>query len=927
MSLIVDVIVYGNGDLFREYFNAIVTTFGKGNGHSQFTALLRIAILLAGFTVICSYTMRRDLMDIVKWLGIFYIVIYVLFIPEATVVITDRVNGDAKYTVDHVPRGLALFAGYTSVIGDALTQSLESNFTMPDDLRYHQTGMVFSSRLVEAASQFEITDAVFDNNLKKFVHQCVFYDVLLNKYSLNDLVSTNNVWELISANASPARSFIYEGEVTTCREGVRKLTHDWQAVIAIAEEAYGKRIFSHLSKEKAKARLISALPISYQYLTNLSSSANHIMQQNLMANAIQRGVMSMSAELNAPAALEAYAFTRAQEQKRLNNKTLGDMAAHWLPLMKNAFEAIMYASFIFIILLSVFPFGLMILKNYVYTLLWIQIWAPLYAVINLIVSYYAQRNSIAAANGVLSLSSLSGVLQVNADISGLAGYLTLSVPFISAGLVRGMAATFTHLSQYVGGVTQSAGGAASAEAVTGNLSFGNTNFGNHSAFNTSANHVDTSGRVSAGSFTTQMPGGSSLMLSADGSGVLDSRSAISNLGINVNFAESLRAHYSHQADRAYTAAQSDGHAYSEAVSGSVRQMNDLAHHLNKSGSSGHSWSSSTNSAVGQAVNENQRLTAEFAERHHLSHDKAANVLASAYASGQAGIEVGTKNPAFKVGGGVSGGMSRTASHNDATSTGAAYSDAQTFVKDSNYAKNIDTVTRAVKDHSFRLNDEEGDRLVGSMAASLDKAESHRHDMQTHLSQAESARTMASFAQEKSESININENQHFKDWLINQPGTNGEGRLGYRGAERMVNKPEMMRYYAGQYMEQNRQRIESNWNQQIPHTQAEIEHSHRTHQSLSKGESSPKTFYQRYERALTQQANNNGLIQGQTVDKSIASKTEHAMMDAENQVNARQNDILEQGSKEEKQITTEQQRKRHGSLYDDMLNDIDTKNYK
>jgi hypothetical protein len=52
--------------------------------------------------------MRRDLMEIMKWLGIFYIAIYVLFLPQTSIVIIDRVNGNANYAVDHVPLALLL---------------------------------------------------------------------------------------------------------------------------------------------------------------------------------------------------------------------------------------------------------------------------------------------------------------------------------------------------------------------------------------------------------------------------------------------------------------------------------------------------------------------------------------------------------------------------------------------------------------------------------------------------------------------------------------------------------------------------------------------------------------------------------------------------------------------------------------------------
>lgn len=928
MSHTLPVIVYGNGDLFREYFNAIVAAMGHG---SHFSTLLHISILLAGFTVIFSFIMRRDLMEMVKWLGIFYVAIYILFLPQTSIVIIDRVNGDANYVVDHVPLGLALVASYTSAVGDALTQNLESNFTMPDDLRYHKTGMVFASRLVEAASQFEIVDEKFDSNLKGFVHQCVFYDLLLNKYSINTLMSAPNVWGLIASNPSPARSFVYDGDVTTCKEGVRKLADDWKQAIDSAEQAYGKRIYPNVAKEKAKSLLIIDLPMSYQYLTKLSESASDIMQQNLMANAISRGIVSMNAKLNAAASMESYAFVRAQEQTRLTNKTLGDMAAHWLPLMKNAFEAIMYGSFIFIVLLSVFPFGVTIFKNYVYTLLWIQMWAPLYAIINLIVSYYAQLHSMAATDEALSLNATSGLLQINSDISGLAGYLTLSVPFLSAGLVKGMASTFTQLSQYVGGVTQSAGGTAAQEAVTGNMSFGNTSIGNHHAFNTQANHLDTSGRVSAGSFTTQMAGGSSLTITADGSGVLDMRNAMSNLGASINFAESLRASYSHQADRAFTAAQNDAFGYSNATNAAIRDVSELSRHLGKSMASGEGWNFSTNAGSAQAMSNIQRMNQDFADRHHLSYGQAANVLANAAISGQSSFSIGKGESGgvlpVSFGGSISGGLSRTGGHSQSTDQSSVFSEAQSYVKDHHYAENVDVVKRAVQDRSLRTNNEEGNRLVESAAASFDRAASFRHDMQSNLSHAESARGMASRVEEKADSINVNANQAFTEWLINQPGTNGTGRLGYRGVEHLKNQPDEMMHYAKSYADLHQSSITSNWQRNFPATEGEIAKRYAAYQEGLPQEADVLAKSAINKSDISNKAHQEGLVHDHVIDPSAKYQTEDLLHENQKKVDGGQKEMAKKGEAETKKVQAEEARKRHGSLVGDVLLGIDTQDYR
>ena len=83
---------------------------------------------------------KRSLTVLVRWFALYYLAFYVVFFPKATVNIIDRVEQGKVYAVDNVPLGLAVLASYTSVIGDSLTQLTEQNFSLPDDLRYGQTG-------------------------------------------------------------------------------------------------------------------------------------------------------------------------------------------------------------------------------------------------------------------------------------------------------------------------------------------------------------------------------------------------------------------------------------------------------------------------------------------------------------------------------------------------------------------------------------------------------------------------------------------------------------------------------------------------------------------------------------------------------------------------------------------------------------------
>jgi len=902
--MILPIIVYGNGDLFVEYFNAIVMAFGT----SDFNTLIKITVLLAGVTVLFSFIMQRDLMVLVKWFGLYYLTIYILFLPKTTVEIVDRIS-QKGVPVANVPLGIAVIASYTTSIGDALTQMIEMNFSMPDDLRYGKTGLVFASRMVTEGAQFEITDSEFDHNLQSFIQQCVFYDILLKRYTLNDLSGADHLWQFIAANTSPARAFIYNGVVTTCKTGANFLTKDWEGAIDSALTQYAPRAFPE--SKNAKAELIKYLPLSYGYLTGLSNNANDIMQQNLMANALQRGVYNFDGSVNSSAALESYSYTRAQEQKRLTNETIGDMAAHWLPLMKNAFEAIMYGCFIFIVLLALFPFGWTILKHYIFGLFWLQCWPPLYAIINLIVSYYAVMQSSAAIGSALTLKALPGLTQINQDMAGLAGYLTLSVPFLSAGLVKGMAGTLTQLSQYVNGVTQSTAGTSAQEAVTGNFGFGNTNFGNHNSFNTSANHYDTAGRFNSGSFTGTMPNGSTITMTPNGNVVMNTQGAISNVGTSINLGNAIRESAQTQAEISTAHSKQSARSYSEASASSYRQMAELTQHAGHSKGTGEGWSMSMNASTGNAINQVKQLTERFAHDHQMSYGEAARVLSSVSGDIRAGI---TTPLSFNASG------RREADHTASTDDRKLYSEAKDYVQNSGYSKHLDTVERAVHDKSLKINDDEGARFLNNLNTSLDKSTSAKYDMMQSQQETQSYRELAQKAEEGSLSISSNMGQVFTEWLATQKGTDGRGHMGAQMAENIfVHHPEIAQQYAKDFAKQYTKNLIQHSNAHLPSAYEDI----RQKGIGNNQENEVSSHYHQGEQSIQTKSAQHHL--NVPLDESLKQETNNKIHQTQEAIQQNALEIEKKGEVQKNNVQHEEHHhaKRSGIIVKDFLQGIDT----
>lgn len=917
MAQEIAIVTYGNGDILREIFNAVAA----GMGDSTFKTLIHLSILLGGTWAIAKLIIKRDLMVGVGWIALYFMAFYVLFLPKATVNIIDRVQQGKVYAVDNVPLGLAWLANITSAIGDGLTQLTEQNFSLPDDLRYGQTGMVMASNLVTAASTFQVTDPDFDRNLQSFIHQCVFYDLLLHKYSSQELFTAPNIWQFVTAHASPARAFLYNQTVVTCQNGAASLNQDWQTAISQAEDRYAARLFP--DDTQAKTQLLKYLPLSYNFLTNLSEEASDLMQQNMMANSIQSGLLSWSAKTNAPAALESYAFNKAQQQNRIANRTMGDMAAYWLPLLKNVFEGILYGSFLFIFLLLFFPFGLAILRQYAYSLLWLQLWAPLYAIINLYVNFYAQHRSLGAitlGGGVqgLVLTTQSGLAQVNSDMAGLAGYISLSVPLIATSLVTGMHQALSHLGQYVGGAVQSGASSAATEAASGSFSLANTSLSTHNAYNTSANHFDDTARTSSGTVTNQMPGGSTITMTQDGSVVMNNQPATSSLNTQIHLSEAIRSSASEQADKSYSAALSHQQSYSEAMSAAERGVYELSRHQGLSEASGSSFVTSQSASDMQALNDLQQDSHRDSQDHSASESASHNRQFEGGVGIQAGL--GAKGGVASLSASGDLGAKWSWSHNE--SEQRSFSQGESATHTTGDAHNVESVFRGVAEGHYRANTEEGQRILNSISSSLDRAHQEQQQASAQFQQSDTYRKMTNISEEQAETINSNATQEF----MNSLQKDGQD---LRSIEKsMVDHPEKGHKLAEEFTHEKVQKYFEEFHRSEGSSVEKIEETNRINeQNLNQEEKNnqPKQFYHDQHEKIQSQAHQRGLDKENIIDKSPAEGVGKIIVENSSKLNIEKEQLKSSEENKNRQIKSSQEEiRKDTSLPFTKLNQLDSR---
>ena len=128
-----------------------------------------------------------------------------------------------------------------------------------------------------------------------------------------------------------------------------------------------------------------------------------------------------------------YAGGKTQAEFVQQNLGAGYYMSKMLPKMQSLFRAIIYGFFPVIIAISLLPGGFTILKNYMKTAIWIELWGVIEAILNFFILKYTQHN----VAGDITVYSASNMLSETSAMAGMAGYLYLMVPAIAWGIMSG----------------------------------------------------------------------------------------------------------------------------------------------------------------------------------------------------------------------------------------------------------------------------------------------------------------------------------------------------------------------------------------------------------------------------------------------------------------------------------------------------------
>ncbi|WOB11123.1 conjugal transfer protein TraG N-terminal domain-containing protein [Piscinibacter gummiphilus] len=484
-----EIYAYHNSASLFGIFNAIAAVMASAGYMGVLAVILFVGFIAALF----SYALAPQKLQGWQWLGSVVIVYCVLFLPRVTVQIIDKTGAGPVQVVDNVPLGIASLGSLTSTVGNAVTEFFETAFqiipgpaALPAELSYQQTGLMFGSRIIQQTRSVSFPETGFKADLMSFLTNCTAYDVADGSISANALAQTDDIWSLI-ANTNPARftRVTTSGGLTaaTCVDAYNILSTRVPANVNALRMTLARALNPTLSPATAGVRVDNQIYTAYAraQIATASSTASTLILQNAMINAVRDAAEMSCQQINDPTCMLG-ATARANAVAQQNSAWINGakIAADALPVIRNVAEALIYAIFPIIILLLFLSTGkhtVTMFLAYVSVLISIQLWPPLYAILNYMATSFSEMQTASAADlgtGVSTLSATTaGPIYSNA-ISGQAvvSYLIMAIPYLAWSLANKLS---NFGSTLIGGVSamQSTAASASAAAASGNVSMGN----------------------------------------------------------------------------------------------------------------------------------------------------------------------------------------------------------------------------------------------------------------------------------------------------------------------------------------------------------------------------------------------------------------------------------------------------------------------
>lgn len=753
------IVTYGGGEYLEKLFNAVALVFNGGNGGLIQPFCIIISSLGILWATIKAFKSSSAGSLIIEYLFPLMILMGFLMVPTSTVHVEDILKRKF-YNIDNVPFLLAKFSELTSTLGYRLTQMMESVMHVSDEpdskLKYSNSGMLFGAETALNISQYRITNGNLEQNMKQVAKQCILYDLALGKYSIDELKKTNNLWDFLNTNTSNVRIIPYLNPIDDKKANNGKI-----AQYETCKKALEKMepLFAKEKNYYSQHEILKHLPLTFQALTGIQKNKEELIGQQLMMNVLSNEYSG-----------KGFAKSRAQDQQRSIYQNIGSLASDSLVSMRAVLEAFICGVFIIIVPLCYLPGGLTYIKTWMMMTIWIQLWPPLYAILNYIMQVSAQSHAKSIFYNLsnefqgLSIFTSIGLQNLNEDIHAMSGYLSMSIPCIAFFILQGGMYSINQLSGMLSSPAQSAGNSAATELSSGNYSLASTNFGQTHFQNSTAFQKNFAPSLSTG-FSTINYGnysevhGQESLLKQNSS---DFRTSVLSDDV---FQNNLQKSY----QTAQTHVEGAQKTFSDSISNHARSMTDITEHF----ANGKNFNQSISEREALDIQESARYMQSAAEnwgsQHGISTRKSLETLVDA--------AIGFDLPLGLAGGHTKGQKSLGTSSDESSNSAFNIASSEEFQKHYQKVKDFS------ENQSFTSLSDEGARFVEGYTRSLEEVKSSQQQYQSAYNELNQVSDNLSWAESHSHSIKRSLNQDFMNWANSELAYEG----GFSRAKEIITK--------------------------------------------------------------------------------------------------------------------------------------------
>ena len=908
------------GAWFQDTLNGVASFLDSRAGDALIAMATAVSVIVGAAT----YIRTRNIMDLVKWAGFYVLVIAVLIGDKRSVQIIDLSEPARIYQVDNVPAGLAAPASMITRIGAGMAQTYDTIFARPDALTYSKTGMLFGAQLAEGSSDFRFSEPEIQRMFSDYVHNCVVGDIMLNnKYTIGELMNAADPYSLIFSRPSPLRGLYDKNRnFLTCEQAATRINTDSGDISGANTSPFLQQILNTLhgftdqvfgqTNGAQSALFTEMLGDSYNYFHRTSLTSTEIIRKNVIMNGLRSGLESFSALSGDTAGLVNVATQTSMAKMRLSQATSASIAANTLPVMYSVLLGMTIALFpVLIVLAVVSSLSWTIIKGYVYTIAYLQMWPILFSILNHAMNFYLQGKLSGTA---VTLANFDQVQNTYSDIGTTAGWLALSIPFIAWGMVKGLGQVVSQAGNYLGQTLQSASTQSSSQTIDGNWHYNNMTTGN-----VQGNKWDTNYSHREGHMTSQLESGAMKTLTTSGQSVYNTTEAISKLPVDIALGKTATSSWQQQQRDAMSEAQSLTNSLSQTSSLAASQMSQWSQQRGNSDTTVAGSDISSSSNLTKALNTIQSIGNRYARDENVSLAEAVREAAtkSQEASAGGGLQVSFDTDRHILGkiGGLATGLKGSAEGHVkyAGRSGSSHGTSSDLTRQGGSSKGfsaqelkdfrdaMDVVASSRVTDSGSHTDNESASLASQLSSTFSSLKSQASQYNDAVTRSHEYAHLASYAENNSANINQNYSQEFVGYVTSQrPGEADQLLSDTASPEVRAERERLVQAFV-------EERIKPQLLQQFEQNKARTGEGMGS-VSSSSGGGDLESEYQVQQMQMENRANESGVRQPGDVSGDVSDKRRHA----ESQVHDEKNTVISSGNTQKEEYNRLQSEHEQGN---------------